>query len=91
MPLPIVRLLCRLIYTIESNVTQGSKLKPAAPEFIPGRTNSTVTDSLPKVDPKEAAKAQKKQEKEEKKAASLAKKVGKKIAKSGPGNFSSTL
>lgn len=74
------------------NISQGSKLKPEAPEFIPGRANAMSTDSLSKTNSKsaakEAAKAQKKQEKEDKKAGALAKKAEKtekQIAKLGSG------
>ena len=61
-----------------SDSTQGSRLKPDAPEFIPLGSKHESDKSLLKLGPKEAAKLQIKREKEEKKAASLNKKAGKK-------------
>lgn len=52
-------------------MSQGSRLKPDAPEFVPGSASKIAFKALAK----EAAKMQKKQEKEVKKAAVLAKKA----------------
>ncbi|KAK0104792.1 hypothetical protein ONS95_005061 [Cadophora gregata] len=62
---------------------EGSKLKPDAPEFVPGQSVSLSLPTTPisKAEAKEAVKAQKKQEKEERKIASLTKKAEKKAAK----------
>ena len=70
-----------------SNDTQGSRLKPDAPEFVPLKSKVDLEQSPSKLTPREAAKAQKKLEKEEKKAASLSKRLGKKARFEPPGMY----
>jgi hypothetical protein len=69
-----------------SDITKGSKLKPDAPEFVPGGSKGDGTRPPTTADLKAAAKAQKKLEKEQRKAASsLGKKSGKSLGRNHDG------